>query len=66
MAYNLIGKFNVLEYKDKAIELVLLSLYMMTAEYVEHDEALKSKVVQSCHLYMTGNMLNVSESCHFV
>lgn len=56
----------MLEYKDKAIELVLLSLYMMTAEYVEHDEALKSKVVQSCHLYMTGNMLNVSESCHFV
>lgn len=66
LIYNLIGKSNLLEYKDKAIEQVLLSLYMMTAVYVENDEALNSKGTQSCHLYMTGNMLNVSESCHIV
>lgn len=64
LAYNLIGKSNVLE--CKAIEQVLLSLYMMTAAYVENDEALNSKGTQSCHLYMTGSMLNVSESCHIV
>lgn len=42
LAYNLIGKSNVLE--CKAIEQVLLSLYMMTAVYVENDEALNSKL----------------------
>lgn len=50
LAYSLIDKSNVLEYKDKAIEQVLLSLYMMTAVYVENDEALKSKGTQSCHV----------------